>query len=190
VLISDFGECELLDEDVVRRRTGATGTMEFMAPELLMQDVKGLYLNDFDPAADLWSLGVLLYYLCYASLPWSQVEDIDLLRRDVIGMQNLTFPDETEWKAWRHLDPEPDVPRVSMELKRLMRRLICPNPRLRPTADEILKLHDEAAGDAVMLSRAPSMEFVKPWTAFDIVGALCMVYVVISLLFRLLQLLV
>jgi serine/threonine protein kinase len=34
-LISDFGECEILDQLSERDRTGATGTLEFMAPELL-----------------------------------------------------------------------------------------------------------------------------------------------------------
>ena len=34
-MISDFGECEILDQLSERDRTGATGTLEFMAPELL-----------------------------------------------------------------------------------------------------------------------------------------------------------
>lgn len=35
ILITDFGECEILDQGVKRDRTGATGTLEFLAPELL-----------------------------------------------------------------------------------------------------------------------------------------------------------
>ncbi|KAK9710121.1 putative serine/threonine-protein kinase iks1, variant 2 [Basidiobolus ranarum] len=35
ILLSDFGECEILTQLVNRDRTGATGTLEFMAPELL-----------------------------------------------------------------------------------------------------------------------------------------------------------
>ncbi|KAG0199883.1 putative serine/threonine-protein kinase iks1 [Mortierella sp. GBA30] len=39
VLITDFGECEVLDQAAKRDRTGATGTLEFLAPELLAEDV-------------------------------------------------------------------------------------------------------------------------------------------------------
>lgn len=35
ILITDFGECEVLDQAAKRNRTGATGTLEFLAPELL-----------------------------------------------------------------------------------------------------------------------------------------------------------
>jgi serine/threonine protein kinase len=35
ILITDFGECEILDQAAKRDRTGATGTLEFLAPELL-----------------------------------------------------------------------------------------------------------------------------------------------------------
>jgi serine/threonine protein kinase len=36
ILISDFGECEnIFNASALSRRTGATGTLEFTAPELL-----------------------------------------------------------------------------------------------------------------------------------------------------------
>lgn len=35
ILITDFGECEIIDQAAKRDRTGATGTLEFLAPELL-----------------------------------------------------------------------------------------------------------------------------------------------------------
>lgn len=35
ILITDFGECEISDQAAKRDRTGATGTLEFLAPELL-----------------------------------------------------------------------------------------------------------------------------------------------------------
>ena len=35
LLLTDFGECEVISHLEKRERTGATGTLEFMAPELL-----------------------------------------------------------------------------------------------------------------------------------------------------------
>jgi serine/threonine protein kinase len=37
LLLSDFGECQMTSEmNVKGKRSGATGTLEFMAPELLL----------------------------------------------------------------------------------------------------------------------------------------------------------
>ena len=44
--------------------TGATGTLEYVAPEIL----KGL---PFTEKSDIWSLGMLLYYLIHHRLPYS-----------------------------------------------------------------------------------------------------------------------
>ena len=48
-----------------------------------------------DAAADMWSLGVVLFFLCYARLPYPQVEDVDRLRQDIIAfdMDKCVFAD-------------------------------------------------------------------------------------------------
>ena len=84
VLISDFGECQITDDDFERDRTGATGTLEFMPPELLVKDINGKYLPNHSTKADMWSLGVVLYYLCYSQVPYSQVDDVDILKREIL----------------------------------------------------------------------------------------------------------
>ncbi|KAF9434150.1 hypothetical protein BGZ76_008474 [Entomortierella beljakovae] len=56
ILITDFGECEILDQAAKRDRTGATGTLEFLAPELLAVDAEGRYTNEFSFKGDMWSL--------------------------------------------------------------------------------------------------------------------------------------
>ncbi|CAG8593855.1 8236_t:CDS:10, partial [Cetraspora pellucida] len=66
VLISDFGECEILDQLSERDRPGATGTLEIMAPELLTVDERGRYFKEYYQKSDMWLLGMVLYYLCYS----------------------------------------------------------------------------------------------------------------------------
>ncbi|RUP52448.1 kinase-like domain-containing protein [Jimgerdemannia flammicorona] len=91
VLISDFGECEVLDELTDRDRTGATGTLEFMAPELVKVDERGKYLRDFSPKSDMWSLGMVLYYLCYSVLPYRQVEDVEELKEEILAFHGYAL---------------------------------------------------------------------------------------------------
>ena len=44
-----------------------TGTLNFKAPELLNND-------PYDMKADIWSLGVLLYFLVTGKLPFADIE--------------------------------------------------------------------------------------------------------------------
>ncbi|CDR96581.1 protein kinase domain containing protein, putative [Babesia bigemina] len=71
-MLSDFGTCEILaelgDRNVLRQ--GFTGTVEFTAPELLETDQFGQYSVSYDTKSDMWSLGIILYYLCYGKLPY------------------------------------------------------------------------------------------------------------------------
>ncbi|RKP26781.1 kinase-like domain-containing protein [Syncephalis pseudoplumigaleata] len=92
VLLSDFGECEDLSQlnqhhkaRLARSRSGATGTLEFMAPELIATDEQGRYLPSFSLKADMWSLGLLLYYLCYSQLPYRNMDDIDELKAEILA---------------------------------------------------------------------------------------------------------
>ena len=93
VLISDFGECAVLAEINNRttgklNRTGCTGTLEFMAPELLLKENNGgEYYYNHSKNSDIWSLGIILYYLSYSTVPYSQIEDLDVLRGEMIGFE-------------------------------------------------------------------------------------------------------
>lgn len=88
MLISDFGEVQA--ESSVRKSTGATGTISYCAPEVLRQDtVTGLYGN-FTTKSDIWSLGMILYFMCFGALPYTssegiqeEYEDLDLLREEI-----------------------------------------------------------------------------------------------------------
>ena len=127
IMISDFGECQVLSEEEQLERTGATGTLEFMPPELLQRDSKGQYMPSHSLKADIWSLGVVLYFLCYSDIPYSQTDDVDLLKDEILGFTRvqLEFP------------PGHDD-RVSGRLRELILRLLCTDPSQRPSVDDIL----------------------------------------------------
>ncbi|KAI8980463.1 kinase-like domain-containing protein [Pilobolus umbonatus] len=142
VLISDFGECEDLEENHLdSNRTGATGTLEFMAPEHVRLDIRGRNMVDYSPKADMWSLGMVLYYLCYSRLPYSVIDDVDILRQEILSFTELRFP-----KSRFDIYPpgvelpdnkgiESDIPN---ELKLLIRKLLSVDPSRRPSCSVIL----------------------------------------------------
>ncbi|KAI9208127.1 kinase-like domain-containing protein [Polychytrium aggregatum] len=130
ILLSDFGECEVISDQSARARTGATGTLEFMPPELLQRDEHGSYLPNHSPKADLWSLGVVLYYLCYSAVPYTQIEDVDELRKEI-----LDFPSELHPLHFPHLDRQ----RVTPELEALIAQLMQRDPDARPNVQELLE---------------------------------------------------
>lgn len=67
-LLSDFGTALPLGEAPagVASARGYTGTVEYTAPELLQGDVRA-----YTEKSDMWSLGIVLYAMCFTSLPWS-----------------------------------------------------------------------------------------------------------------------
>jgi serine/threonine protein kinase len=55
-----------------------------MAPELIATDEHGQYLPNFSLKADMWSLGLLFYYLCYSQLPYHNIDDVDELKMEIL----------------------------------------------------------------------------------------------------------
>ena len=130
VLVSDFGEVQI--ENMVRKSTGATGTISYCAPEVLQRESSGRYGN-FTPKSDIFSLGIILYFLCFARLPYRNAnafdddaeEDLDLLRDEITSWAGL----HEERKL------RPDLPE---KLYTFLRRLLSLDPVDRPSAEDIL----------------------------------------------------
>jgi serine/threonine protein kinase len=129
-LVSDFGEVQI--GNMVRKSTGATGTISYCAPEVLQREPSGRYGN-FTPKSDIFSLGMILYFLCFARLPYSNAnaldedgdEDLDLLRDEITSWAGL----HEERKL------RPDLPE---KLYTFLRRLLSLDPADRPSAEDIL----------------------------------------------------
>lgn len=130
IMLTDFGECEILSHIEKRDRTGATGTMEFMAPELLEVDDTGRFLDSYSTKSDMWSLGMVLYYLCYSGLPFTNIDDIDILRDDVLSLKHINLANIKRPKA--------DAPAIPTELRSIIRLLLNHNENKRPDVSDVI----------------------------------------------------
>jgi serine/threonine protein kinase len=140
-LISDFGEVQ--PENVVRKSTGSTGTISYCAPEVLRRDPTGRYGN-FTTKSDIFSLGMILYFMCFGRLPYrsanavqEELEDVDLLRAEI-----------TDWKGFQ--DERRERPDLPSKLYQLLKKLLATNPTDRPSANEVLSvMRNESTLDGV-----------------------------------------
>jgi serine/threonine protein kinase len=129
-LISDFGEVQ--PENVVRKSTGATGTISYCAPEVLKKDRSGNYGN-FTTKSDIFSLGMILYFMCFGRLPYEsteniqeEFEDADLLRAEI-----------SSWSGFQ--DERRARPELPNQLYTFLKRLLSIDPTDRPSAHEIIQ---------------------------------------------------
>lgn len=129
-LISDFGEVQ--PENAARKSTGATGTISYCAPEVLKQDQFGRYGN-FTTKSDIFSLGMILYFMCFGRLPYSsansiqeEYEDVDLLRAEI-----------SNWSGFH--DERRERPELPNQLYTFLKRLLSIDPADRPSTHEIIQ---------------------------------------------------
>ena len=70
IKLIDFGVSKILkDEDFKSTTTGIKGTFHFRSPELFMKKSKDVRFLDLF-AADMWALGVTIYYCLYSNYPF------------------------------------------------------------------------------------------------------------------------
>lgn len=127
LVLSDFGtSVDVFDLGLRRPRTGATGTIETMAPELLKTDDDGTYMYSHSFQSDVWSLGVILFSLFYRCNPFvmdggeerlMKYVSVDALVKEM-GLENVK------------------VPRLA---RKLMDRMMRANPAERCTIEELME---------------------------------------------------
>lgn len=150
-LISDFGEVQ--PGNTVRKSSGTTGTISYCAPEVLRMDaVTGRYGN-FTTKSDVFSLGMILYFMCFGRLPYQnanavqeELEDVDELREEITHWQG--FQDERRLR--------PDLPN---ELYALLKDLLSLNAATRPSADAVLGV---MRGESLRAGAFPREEHTPP----------------------------
>ncbi|KAL0217666.1 hypothetical protein RCL1_008246 [Eukaryota sp. TZLM3-RCL] len=100
VKICDFGICRDLN---VRSAKSMIGTVCFMAPEVLSG-------QRYDTAVDMWSLGILIYFLVHGEYPFNHLNEILLS----------------------------EIPRSNSEFGPIISRLLVRDPASRATAAELI----------------------------------------------------
>ncbi|XP_049907129.1 testis-specific serine/threonine-protein kinase 6 [Epinephelus moara] len=116
--VCDFGFSKRLtyaDGQVVLSKTYC-GTSSYVAPEILRSVA-------YNPkVSDVWSMGVVLYMMLYASLPYDHTNIRRMVR--VQTQHNINFP---------------NTPSVSSEAKELIRSILHPDIERRITISRILQ---------------------------------------------------
>jgi serine/threonine protein kinase len=130
VLLSDFGEVQ--PSDSARKGSGATGTVSYCAPEVLRQ--QGGAFGDFTVKSDIFSVGMVVYFMCFARLPYSSADNINEDNEDVDKLRE-------EITAWEGFDGEERRSRSDLpeRLYQFLKRLLAINPAERPSTEEILR---------------------------------------------------
>lgn len=145
VLVSDFGEVQY--EYATRKSTGATGTISYCAPEVLRRISPGGPYQNFTSKSDIFSLGMILHFLCFATLPYNysnvlheEREDVESLRAEILGWEG--FDDQRKAR--------PELPAA---LYTFLKRLLSLDPEQRPSADDVLQVVSSGRLDDIPAAR-------------------------------------
>jgi serine/threonine protein kinase len=132
VLVSDFGEVQ--SANVARSSTGATGTISYCAPEVLRQELPGGAFGNFTTKSDIFSLGMIVYFMCFGRLPYRNADGIDEDNEDLDQLR-------AEISTWAGIDDEQRVRSdLPDKLYRSLKRLLALRPDERPGTEEILRV--------------------------------------------------
>jgi calcium-dependent protein kinase len=116
IRITDFGFAKFYDP-----KTGglkeSLGSPLYMAPEI----VKNL---PYDAKVDIWSLGVVAYILLSGKPPFSGTTKQEIFMQ--LSSQSISYTDNSAWL------------KVSREAKSLVKKMLTRDPRIRPSAEDLL----------------------------------------------------
>lgn len=115
-VLSDFGTAEIIsNRSGSQSSTGFTGTAEFTAPEVFIT-------HSYAESSDLWSLGIVLFAMCYGKVPYTDPNPT-VCAQLIVESPQITIP------ARPSRDPD---------LVSLISALTSRDPTRRPTCDDIL----------------------------------------------------
>ena len=109
--LTDFGWSNYIQED--EKRTTVCGTPIYLAPEILEE--KG-----HNEAVDIWCIGVLLFELVTAAVPF-QGNDIDTLKENILKLK-ITWPKD-----------------INTDAKNLIMKILKLDPKQRLPLEDMLK---------------------------------------------------
>lgn len=118
--IGDFGFAKVTGDSAML--SSFKGTPVNMAPEIFKTNKN---LTDYyDKKCDIWSLGTILYEMCYGRIIGNNIKNMKDLQAFLLDDEEIAFPDDKT---------------VSNECKDLLSTMFRKKPDLRPSIDEILE---------------------------------------------------
>ncbi|CCE64767.1 hypothetical protein TPHA_0I02660 [Tetrapisispora phaffii CBS 4417] len=142
IVIGDLGESQVFGES--RSATGATGTLEFTAPEVIIPGEVNTNpnfgsidsYNEYSYSSDIYSLGMILYFIIFGELPFGIDLELPQLKSSIINLK--TFDKDSLIKKHVEMNLKP----INYNIFNLMLLLISKDPNNRPKASEIDELLD------------------------------------------------
>lgn len=161
LLVSDFGESIMVNNldgklQNTIESTGTTGTLEFCAPEIILVRKSPSYkrskLGGFSYSSDIYSLGMILYYLCFGQLPFStshlDPNDIsnEILSAKLFDNLYTIRPLISTLKPDTHIDRTEDDG-LLVDWVQLIELMVSKDPEKRPDTNiilnEMIKIYDK-----------------------------------------------
>ena len=115
IKLTDFGFATFFDED--EKLDLPLGTPYYLSPEIVKEE-------KYDQKCDIWSAGVIVYFLLHGSLPFLGVNQATLYNN--IANSELDANDP-EWEGY------------SPQAKNFVMKCLTKDPKKRPSAAELLK---------------------------------------------------
>lgn len=158
IVIGDLGEAQMNGES--RTATGATGTLEFTAPEVIISssgNATPTNYNEYTFASDMYSLGMICYFIVFGDLPFeSQLEITDLKQK----IRSFKPSKKSLIRKHDSLDLLP----IDMKIFDLMEMLLSPDINSRPSAEDTVAFLDgllSSTGDEKSINtRNDELEFM------------------------------
>lgn len=124
-MISDFGESSAVTVGSSRVRTGATGTIEYMAPELLRTNKDGLFFCSHSASSDIWSLGMIFFECVYKKLPFTDLDDYNKVLEEITTMESVNIPIKND---------------IQPPLRSLLKAMLNVDPDARPSILSVIEI--------------------------------------------------
>ncbi|SCU92650.1 LAFA_0F11980g1_1 [Lachancea sp. 'fantastica'] len=142
VMIGDFGESQTCGQ--LRSATGATGTLEFTAPEVVLVNTGGgatsASLPQFTFQSDMYSLGMVIYFLTFGQLPFISDLSLPQLKHKIKALQ-ISKQDLSRKHSDLRLLP------IDPKIFDLIESLLSANAFDRPTAVEVRNYVKDLMGE-------------------------------------------
>lgn len=132
VVIGDLGESQLAGES--RTGTGYTGTLEFTAPEVIITNLSNDYqetsCNEYTFASDMYSLGMICYFIVFGELPFDPQLEISDMRQSVKKFKGNK-------KNMIELHQQKDLKPINDQIFELIESLLSTEIKSRPEAKQV-----------------------------------------------------